>query len=214
MVFQRRKASSRHSSIQAGLALLLGDEADGALVETLRRLDALDVGLEAVLVLVDVDPLDLIDRLLNRWHILSFSQLALRCFPLGPPQATARFGSPLSQALGPYFSRKAATSAANKGALQIRSTNAVSLLLSHPHPVARVAFGLECLRLKAKPASNRFRRDDNRTVGDRDRPCSLHGHCVSFLPEKGCTADVLPGSKLMQICSISSVASGSLRRPH
>ena len=43
------------------------------LVQTLRRLDALDLGLEAVLVLVDVDPLDLLDRLLNRWHILSFS---------------------------------------------------------------------------------------------------------------------------------------------
>ena len=55
----------------AGLALLLRDEADGALVEPLRRLDRLDVGLEAVLVLVDVDPLDLVDRLLNCGHFLS-----------------------------------------------------------------------------------------------------------------------------------------------
>ena len=74
--------------------------------------------------------------------------------------------------------------------------------------------GLECLQLKAKPASNGFRRDDNRTVGDRDRACGQHGYCVSFLAEKGWNADVFPGSKLMQICSISSAASGSFSKLH
>src|SRR5215467_13806482 len=73
---------------------------------------------------------------------------------------------------------------------------------------------LECLRVKAKPGSNSFRSDDNRTIRDGDRSCRQHGHCVSFLPEKGCNAEVLPGSKLMQICSISSAASGLLSRAH
>src|SRR5215472_15265100 len=67
---------------------------------------------------------------------------------------------------------------------------------------------LECLRVKAKPGSNGFRSDDNRTVCDGDCSCGQHGHCVSFLPEKGSNVEVLPGSKLMQICSISSAASG------
>src|SRR5262249_47022937 len=72
---------------------------------------------------------------------------------------------------------------------------------------------LECLRVKAKPGSNSFRSDDNRTVRDGDRSCRQHGHCVSFLLG-GCNAEVLRGSKLMQICSISSAASGSLSRAH
>jgi hypothetical protein len=59
--------------------------------------------------------------------------------------------------------------------------------------------GLKCRRVKAKPGSNGFRSDENRTVCDRDRSCRQDGHCVSFLAEKGCSAEVLPGSKLMQI---------------
>src|SRR5262245_16057125 len=63
------------------LVLLLGDEGDDALVEALRRLDDLDGGLEAILVLIDVDPSDLIDRLLNCWHraltLFSYCGLAL-----------------------------------------------------------------------------------------------------------------------------------------
>ena len=65
IVCQRRKASSRHSSIQAGSPFFAEMKRDGVLVEALGRLHALDVGLEAVLVLVDVDPSDLIDRLLE-----------------------------------------------------------------------------------------------------------------------------------------------------
>jgi hypothetical protein len=37
---------------------------------------------------------------------------------------------------------------------------------------------------------------------------------VSFLAEMDRTAEALPGSKMMQICSISSAASGSFTRPH
>ena len=44
-----------------GLVLLARDEADGVLVQALRRIVGLDVGREAVLVLVDVDVLDEFD---------------------------------------------------------------------------------------------------------------------------------------------------------
>src|SRR5690606_36751659 len=44
-------------------ALLLRDEADNVLVEPFRSLDGLDVGFEAVLVLIYVNLLDLFDRL-------------------------------------------------------------------------------------------------------------------------------------------------------
>ena len=44
------------------------DEADRALIEPLRRLLGLDLRGEAVLVLIDVDLFDLIDRVLDSWH--------------------------------------------------------------------------------------------------------------------------------------------------
>src|SRR5215467_3046899 len=103
-------------------------------------------------------------------------------------------------------------------------------VVAHRHPRAALVFVntsldqtadltalhlcLERLRLKAKPGSNGFRSDDNRTICDRDRSCRQHGHCMSFLAEKCCNTEVLPGSKLMQICSVSSAASGSFSRPH
>src|SRR5690606_11330496 len=59
------------------LALLGRDVTHGRLVETLGRLDALDLRLKAVLVLVDVDLLDLLDRLLDSSHFfVSLSTIA------------------------------------------------------------------------------------------------------------------------------------------
>src|SRR5690606_2792865 len=49
-------------------ALLLRNEADNVLAETARRLDRFDLGFEAVLVLIDVDLADLVNRLLNCCH--------------------------------------------------------------------------------------------------------------------------------------------------
>src|SRR5690606_28047899 len=72
-----------------GLALPLGDEADDVLVEALRRLDGLDLGLEPVLVLIDVYSADLIDCFLN-CHDLLFSVRTLRIplfFLRRPPDA-------------------------------------------------------------------------------------------------------------------------------
>ena len=53
-----------------GLALLGRDEADDVLGKPLRGLVHLDLRLEAVLVLVDVNLTDLIDRFLHRRHIV------------------------------------------------------------------------------------------------------------------------------------------------
>ena len=53
------------------LALLGRDEADHVLGEALRGLLHLDFGLETVLVLINVDRADLLDRLLHRRHLLS-----------------------------------------------------------------------------------------------------------------------------------------------
>ena len=53
-----------------GLALLGRDEAHGRFIKPLRSFDALDAGLKTVFVLVDIDLLDLIDRLLNSSHFL------------------------------------------------------------------------------------------------------------------------------------------------
>ena len=61
-----------------GLALLGRDIADGVLAEALLRLLQLDVGDEPILVLVDVDLADLIDRLANGWHSATPSTAASR----------------------------------------------------------------------------------------------------------------------------------------
>src|SRR6185437_17015727 len=55
------------------LALLGRDEAHGRFIKPLRSFDALDAGLKTVFVLVDIDLLDLIDRLLNSSHFLRLS---------------------------------------------------------------------------------------------------------------------------------------------
>src|SRR5262249_48494898 len=47
-----------------------------------------------------------------------------------------------------------------------------------------------------------------------DYPCRQHHHCVRLSAEMRCTGEVFPGSKLMQICSVSSGESGALIRPH
>src|SRR6516225_1443032 len=47
-----------------------------------------------------------------------------------------------------------------------------------------------------------------------DWPCRQHHHCVRLSAEMRCTGEVFPGSKLMQICSVSSAKSGALIRPH
>jgi hypothetical protein len=54
-----------------GLALLGRDEADDVLVEALRGLHRLDIGEEAVLILIDVDRLNAGDGFLHCGHFYS-----------------------------------------------------------------------------------------------------------------------------------------------
>ena len=70
-LFQRQPAAeSREPPFEhpAGFVLLLRDEADDVLGQAFRRLVRLDLRLEAVFVLVHIDPADLVDGLLHGRH--------------------------------------------------------------------------------------------------------------------------------------------------